>query len=151
MDKFAHVCKLLPTDVENKDIDEMAEVYCKQYFGQWTDENINRYVKIWDTRIDTFCAEYMIAKPEKRRKFIEEVWLASGKGVVSWRHGMSENPITSVFSHYCYVATKENREKFWALWEVMFAWYKENKTGAVLPSLIRQSFPKKHRYNRATS
>lgn len=136
VDKFAHVCKLLPTDVENKDIDEMAEVFCKQYFGQWTDENINRYAKIWDTRIDTFCAEYMIAKPEKRRKFIEDVWLVSGKGVASWRHGMSENPITSVFSHYCYVATKENREKFWALWEVMFAWYKENKTGAVLPSLM---------------
>ena len=136
VDKFAHVCKLLPTDVENKDINEMAEVYCKQYFGQWTDENINRYAKIWDTRIDTFCAEYMIAKPEKRRKFIEDVWLVSDKGVASWRHGMSENPITSVFSHYCYVATKENREKFWALWEVMFAWYKENKTGAVLPSLM---------------
>ena len=136
VDKFAHVCKLLPTDVEDEDIDEMAEVYCKQYFGQWTDENINRYAKMWDTRIDVFCAEYMVAMPEKRRKFIEDVWLASGKGVKSWRHGMSESPITSVFSHYCYVATKENREKFWALWEVMFAWYKENKTGAVLPSLM---------------
>ena len=49
---------------------------------------------------------------------------------------MSESPITSVFSHYCYVATRENKAKFWQLWEVMFAWYKENKIKAVLAVLM---------------
>ena len=78
VDKFAHVCKLLPTDINDRDIDEMVTVYCQQYFGQWTDENMNRYVKMWYSRIDAFCAEYMIAMPEKRRKFIEDIWLASG-------------------------------------------------------------------------
>ena len=136
VDKFAHICKLIPTDIEDDDIDEMVAVYCNRYFGQWTDENIGRYAKIWETRIDAFCAEYMVAMPEKRRKFIEEVWLASGKGVSSWQHGMSENPISSVFHHYCYVATKENKDKFWQLWNIMFEWYRENKTEAVLPSLM---------------
>lgn len=138
VDKFAHICKLIPTEIEDGDIDEMAAVYCKQYFGQWTDENINKYARIWETRIDVFCAEYMVGLPEKRRKFIEDVWLASGKGVSSWRHGMSENPISSVFHHYCYMATKENKDKFWQLWDIMFEWYRVNKTETVLPSLMLQ-------------
>ena len=51
---------------------------------------------------------------------------------------MSENPISSVFHHYCYMATKENKDKFWQLWDIMFDWYRVNKTETVLPSLMLQ-------------
>ncbi len=136
VDRFAHVCRLLPTAIEEKAIDDMVAIYCKMYFRKWTDDNINKYVRIWDSRIDLFCAEYMIAMPFKRREFIENIWLSSSVGIVTNRFGMSEDPISSVFNHYAYLATKENKESFWQLWEIVFEWYKVNETDAVLPSLM---------------
>lgn len=134
VDKFAHVCKLLPTTVEDGNIDEMVSVYCGQFFDRWAVED--RYAHLWDMRIETFCAEYMVAMPFKRQKFIEETWLASCLKSVARPYGVHENPISSVFNHFCYVATLNNKENFWQLWEIMFEWYKTNKTNAVLSSLM---------------
>ncbi len=136
VDRFAHICKLLPTTIEDKDIDDMVVTYCNLYFNKWTGGISNQYARIWDSRIDLFCAEYMIAMPLERREFIENTWLSSSKGMIANRIGMSEDPISSVFNHYSYVATKENKENFWRLWEIMFEWYKANRTDVVLPSLM---------------
>lgn len=71
IDKFAHVCKLIPTDIEDTVIDEMAFIYCKQFMDALTDKISDRYVvKMPDMRIEEFCAAYMVAMPQKRRKFI---------------------------------------------------------------------------------
>lgn len=40
IDKFAHVCKLIPTDIEATVIDEMTFIYCKQFMDTLTDKNI---------------------------------------------------------------------------------------------------------------
>lgn len=86
-------------------------------------------------RIETFCAEYMIAMPSKRKTFIEK-WLATSKKTVARRGYFDENPVSSIFNHFCYVATKDNKEKFWQLWELMFEWYKVNHTQDVLSALM---------------
>lgn len=136
VDKFAHVCKLIPTDIEDKDIDEMATVYCKQFFDAMTDNKRERYARMPDTRLEVFCAAYMAAMPEKRRAFIENVWLASSLKQNEYRYYSHESPIGSVFEHYCYMATNANKDDFWKLWEIMFDWYKQNKSREVLPSLM---------------
>ncbi len=136
VDKFAHICKLVPTDVEDNNIDKMATAYCNKYFKKWSEVGKYPYTMISDTRIDTFCAEYMVAMPLKRRKFIESIWLESSNGISGGRHSISENPIASIFNHFCYVATKENKDDFWKLWEIMFEWYKAKHAEAVLSSLM---------------
>lgn len=136
VDKFAHVCKLIPTDIEDKDIDEMVSVYCEQFFEGFTRGDNDIYSRISDTRIEEFCAEYMLTMPLKRRRFIEEVWLKSSLKQTKSSYSRYENPIGSVFNHYCYLATSANRKVFWQLWEVMFEWYKQNKTSTLLPSLM---------------
>ena len=136
VDKFAHICKLIPTDVEDKDIDEMAFVYCGQFFDALAKNNPDQYVRMPDTRIEEFCAAYMLAMPIKRRKFIEDVWLASSLKQIARHYGRYENPISSVFNHYCYMATSANKDSFWQLWEIMFEWYNTNKPKYVLPSLM---------------
>ena len=136
VDKFAHVCKLIPTDTENKDIDKLASDYCRQYFDVKTDYEHERYGRMLDTRIEEFCAAYMIAMPEKRRIFIENVWLKSSLKRLTNRYVRYESPIGSVFNHYCYMATSVNKDDFWQLWEIMFGWYKQTKSKEVLPSLM---------------
>ena len=136
VDRFAHICKLLPTAIEDNDIDDIVVSYCNLYFNKWKGDGMNQYARIWDSRIDLFCAEYMISMPLERREFIENTWLSSSKGMIANRIGMSEDPISSVFNHYAYVATKENEESFWRIWEIMFEWYKANRADAVLPSLM---------------
>lgn len=136
IDRFAHICKLLPIAIEDREIDDLITDYCNLYFSKWVDDSINRYERIWDSRIDVFCAEYMIAMPIKRKSFIESIWLSSSKGIGLGQFGSSENPISLVFNHYCYIANKENKDNFWQLWEIMFEWYRTNKNEAVLPSLM---------------
>lgn len=137
IDKFAHVCKLIPTDIEDTVIDEMAFIYCKQFMDTLTDKISDRYVvRMPDMRIEEFCAAYMVAMPQKRRKFIEEIWLASSLQRTMYHYDRRESPIGSVFNHYCYMATPANKDYFWQLWEIMFEWYKKNNATEVLPSLM---------------
>lgn len=137
VEKFAHVCKLIPTDTEDKVIDEMAFIYCKQFMEALTDNKSERYiVRMSYMRIEEFCAAYMIAMPQKRRKFIEEIWLALSLQRTMYHYGRRESPISSVFNHYCYMATPVNKTYFWQLWEIMFEWYKKNNAKEILPSLM---------------
>ena len=137
VEKFAHVCKLIPTDTEDKVIDEMAFICCKQFMDALTDNKSDRYiVRMSYMRIEEFCAAYMIAMPQKRRKFIEEIWLASSLQRTMYHYGRRESPISSVFNHYCYMATPVNKTYFWQLWEIMFEWYKKNNAKEILPSLM---------------
>ena len=137
IDKFAHVCKLIPTDIEDTVIDEMTFIYCKQFMDTLTDKISDRYVvRMPDMRIEEFCAAYMVAMPPKRRKFIEEIWLASSLQRTMYHYDRRESPIGSVFNHYCYMATPTNKDYFWQLWEIMFEWYKKNNATEVLPSLM---------------
>lgn len=137
IDKFAHVCKLIPTDIEDTVIDEMTFIYCKQFMDTLTDKISDRYVvRMPDMRIEEFCAAYMVAMPPKRRKFIEEIWLASSLQRTMYHYDRRESPISSVFNHYCYMATPANKDYFWQLWEIMFEWYKKNNATEVLPSLM---------------
>lgn len=137
IDKFAHVCKLIPTDIEDTVIDEMAFIYCKQFMDALTDKISDRYVvKMPDMRIEEFCAAYMVAMPQKRRKFIEEIWLASSLQRTMYHYDRRESPIGSVFNRYCYMVTPANKDYFWQLWEIMFEWYKKNKVQEILPSLM---------------
>lgn len=135
VDRFAHVCKLLPTDVEDADIEEMAQVYCNQYYARWAENENERYMHVSDIRIETFCAEYMMAMPIRRQKFIE-AWLETSKKSTSTHRYRDESPINSVLSHFCYVATAVNRDEFWQLWEIVFEWYKTNKTTEALSVLM---------------
>lgn len=137
VDRFAHVCKLIPTDIEDKDIDEMAFIYCGKFFDALTANKQDRYyVRMTDTRIEEFCAAYMVAMPEKRWKFIEEIWLASSLRESGYHYDRSESPIGTVFNHYCYMATSANKDNFWQLWNIMFEWYRKNNAKEVLPSLM---------------
>lgn len=137
IDKFAHVCKLIPTDIEDTVIDEMAFIYCKQFMDALADKLSDYYVvKMPDMRIEEFCAAYMVAMPQKRRKFIEEIWLASSLQRTMYHHDRRESPIGSVFNRYCYMVTPANKDYFWQLWEIMFEWYKKNKVQEILPSLM---------------
>ena len=137
IDKFAHVCKLIPTDIEDTIIDEMAFIYCKQFMDALTDKMSDRYVvKMPDMRIEEFCAAYMVAKPQKRCKFIEEIWLVSSLKQTRYHYDRRESPIGSIFNHYCYMVTPANKDSFWQLWEIMFEWYKKNNAMEVLPSLM---------------
>ena len=136
IDKFAHVCKMIPTDVDDKDIDEMVSIYCRQFFDALADNVNNPFVRVPDARVEVFCAEYMVAMPEKRRSFIENVWLATSLKRTTYHHGRTDSPIGSVFTHYCYMATSANKDNFWQLWEIMFEWYKQNKSSDVLSSLM---------------
>lgn len=133
IDKFAHICNLIPTDTEDKMINEMAFIYCKQFMDALTD---NIVVRMPNTRIEEFCAAYMITMPLKRRKFIEEIWLASSLQQTRYHYNRYESPIGSVFNYYCYMATPANKDYFWQLWEIMFEWYKKNNAMEVLPSLM---------------
>ena len=106
IDKFAHVCKLIPTDIEDMVIDEIAFIYCKQFMDALTDKISDRYVvKMPDMRIEEFCAAYMVAMPQNRRKYIEEIWLASSLQRTMYHYDRRESPIGSVFNHYCYMVT----------------------------------------------
>lgn len=137
IDKFAHVCKLIPTDIEDTIIDEMAFIYCKQFMDALTDKMSDLYVvKMPDMRIEEFCAAYMVAKPQKRCKFIEEIWLVSSLKQTRYHYDRRESPIGSIFNHYCYMVTPANKDSFWQLWEIMFEWYKKNNAMEVLPSLM---------------
>ena len=138
IDKFAHVCKLIPTDIEDPVIDEMVFIYCKQFMDALTDKISNRHVmRMPDMRIEEFCAAYMVAMPQKRRKFIEEIWLASSLQRPMYHYDdRHKSPIGLVFNHYCYMTTPANKEYFWQLWEIMFEWYKKNNVTEVLPSLM---------------
>lgn len=137
IDKFAHVCKLIPTDIEDTIIDEMAFIYCKQFMDALTDKMSDRYVvKMPDMRIEEFCAAYMVAKPQKRCKFIEEIWLVSSLKQTRYHYDRRESPIGSIFNHYYYMVTPTNKDSFWQLWEIMFEWYKKNNAMEVLPSLM---------------
>lgn len=137
IDKFAHVCKLIPTDIEDTIIDEMAFIYCKQFMDALTEKISDRYVvRMPDMRIEEFCAAYLVAMPQKRRKFIEEIWLVSSLQRSMYHCDRRESPIGSVFNHYCYMATPANKNCFWQLWEIMFEWYKNNNATEVLPSLM---------------
>ena len=137
VDRFAHVCKLIPTDIEDKDIDEMAFIYCGKFFDALTANKQDRYyVRMTDTRIEEFCAAYMVALPEKRWKFIEEIWLASSLRESGYHYDRNESPIGTVFNHYCYMATSANKDNFWQLWNIMFEWYRKNNAKEVLPSLM---------------
>lgn len=137
VDKFAHVCKLIPTDTEDKVIDEMAFAYCGQFMNSLTDNKSDRYVmRISDMRIEEFCAAYMVAMPQKRRKFIEEIWLSSSLRQPAHHYDRYESPIGSVFNHCCNMVTSTKKNSFWQLWEIMFEWYKKNRAVEVLPSLM---------------
>lgn len=137
IDKFAHVCKLIPTDIEDNIIDEMAFIYCKQFMDTLTDKMSDRYVmRMPYMRIEEFCAAYMIAMPIKRRKFIEEIWLSSSLQQIRYHYDKRESPIGSVFNHYCYMVNPANKDYFWQLWEIMFEWYKKNNIKEVIPSLM---------------
>lgn len=137
IDKFAHVCKLIPTDIEDTIIDEMAFIYCKQFMDALTDKMSDRYVvKMPDMRIEEFCAAYMVAKPQKRCKFIEEIWLVSSLKQTRYHYDRCESPIGSIFNHYYYMVTPANKDSFWQLWEIMFEWYKKNNAMELLPSLM---------------
>lgn len=137
IDKFAHVCKLIPTDIEDTIINEMAFIYCKQFMDALTDKMSDRYVvKMPDMRIEEFCAAYMVAKPQKRCKFIEEIWLVSSLKQTRYHYDRRKSPIGLIFNHYCYMVTPANKDSFWQLWEIMFEWYKKNNAMEVLPSLM---------------
>ena len=137
VDKFAHVCKLIPTDIEDTIIDEMAFIYCKQFMDALTDKMSDRYVvRMPNMRIEEFCAAYMVAIPQKRCKFIEEIWLASSLKQTRHHYDRRESPISSIFNHYCYMVTPANKDSFWQLWEIMFEWYRKNNAMEVLPSLM---------------
>lgn len=137
IDKFAHICKLIPTDTEDTIIDKMVFIYCKQFMDALTDKMSNRYVvKMPDMRIEEFCAAYMVAMPQKRCKFIEEIWLMSSLKQTRYHYDRRESPIGSIFNHYCYMVTPANKDSFWQLWEIMFEWYKKNNAMEVLPSLM---------------
>lgn len=135
-DRFIQVCKFIPTDIEDRDIDEKVAVYSEKYFNRLTDNKANRYTRVSDMRMEVFCANYMLAMPLKRRKFIEDIWLASSKKMSAVLYDRHDNPIASVFNHYCYIATTSNKEDFWQLWELMFEWYQKNNTKGVLPVLM---------------
>ena len=135
VDKFAHVCKLLPTDIEDDTIDKLVSVYCEQFFSKWGVGSSYGFSRFTDMRVEEFCAEYMLAMPLKRKTFIE-TWLASGKKTGLSRYSTGENLIPSVFNHYCYLATAKNKELFWQLWEIMLEWYKANNSKEVLSSLM---------------
>ena len=137
IDKFSHVCKLIPTNTEDKIIDEMAFAYCGQFMDALTDNKSDRYiVRMPYMRIEEFCAAYMVAMPQKRRKFIEEIWLASSLQQTRYRYERRESPIGSVFNHYCYMVTSANKTHFWQLWECMLEWYKNNNVMEVIPFLM---------------
>lgn len=74
--------------------------------------------------------------PEKRRAFIENIWLSSCLNRPAKRYVRYESPVGSVFNYYCYMATSANKRNFWQLWEIMFEWYKQTKSKEVLPSLM---------------
>lgn len=137
VEKFAHVCKLIPTDIDDRVIDDMAFAYCGKFFDALTDNKSSRsVVRMPNMRIEEFCAAYMIAMPQKRRKFIEEIWLASSLQRTGYHYYRGESPIGLVFNHYCYMVTQANKDYFWQLWEIMFEWYKKNNATDVLPSLM---------------
>ena len=137
VDKFAHVCKLIPTDIEDTIIDEMAFIYCKQFMDALTDKMSDRYVvRMPNMRIEEFCAAYMVAMPQKRCKFIEEIWLASSLKQTRYHYDGRKSTISSIFNYYCYMVTPANKDSFWQLWEIMFEWYRKNNAMEVLPSLM---------------
>lgn len=135
VDKFAHVCKLLPTDIEDINLNKTVTVYCTKYFGGFEDENSNRFMRNSDIRIEEFCAEYMLAMPQKRRSFIEDIWLATCIKRQS-HYDRRESPIHTIFNHYCYIAITDNKDNFWQLWEIMFESYKKYNFKEVIPSLL---------------
>ena len=135
VDKFAHICKLLPTDIKDVNLNKLVTDYCTKYFDSFEVEKANRYMRNSDIRIEEFCAEYMIAMPQMRRSFIEDIWLATCLKWIS-HYDRRKSPIHTIFNHYCYIATTANKDNFWQLWEIMFEWYKKNNAKEVLPSLM---------------
>ena len=137
VDKFAHVCKLIPTGIDEGDIDEMVTVYCGLYFDSLLDDKDSRYIMHnSNIRIEEFCAEYMVALPLKRHAFIENTWLPASLKLETHHYNRRESPIHNIFSHYYYIATTDNKDNFWQLWEIMFEWYRKNNSKEVIPSLM---------------
>lgn len=134
LQKFTQVCKLIPVDISDSGYDELVKIYAHKYVGQWSEIRHNRYGYFHNTRVEVFLAGYMLAAPKLREEFIKDIWLNSllGKGIRS----ENDNPVSNVYTHFCYLVTKENRDKLWELWMVMFEWYKVHRSPIVLSALL---------------
>lgn len=134
LQKFTQVCKLIPVDISDSGYDELVKVYAHKYVDQWSEIRHNRYGYFHNTRVEVFLAGYMLAAPKLREELIKDIWLNSllGKGIRS----ENDNPVSNVYTHFCYLVTKENRDKLWELWMVMFEWYKVHRSPIVLSALL---------------
>lgn len=135
LQKFTQVCKLIPVDRNDSEYDELVEIYTRKYVAQWSEDRHNRYGFFHNTRVETFLAGYMLDAPKLRERFIRDIWLNSLLGD-DVRLDDNNNPVSNVYTHFCYLVTKENRDKFWELWTIMFEWYKSHRSSIVLSALL---------------
>ena len=136
LSKFEQICKFIPTDIMDNDWIGAISRYFRMYFAQWSDKNTGKYEHIQDTRMDMFCAEFMIAKPKERSGFIKDVWLESISNSIINRPSEYDNTINTVFTHFCYVAKAENKSQFWELWEIILDWWNQHHNKVVLSALM---------------
>ena len=134
LQKFTQICKLIPVDICNSDYDELVEIYARKYVGQWSGVRRNRYGYFHNNRVEVFLAGYMLDAPKLRERLIKDIWLSTllGQNIET----DNNNPVSNVYTHFCYLVTKDNREKFWELWTIMFEWYKINRSSIVLSVLL---------------
>ena len=134
LQRFTQICKLIPVDICNSDYDELVEIYARKYVGQWSGVRRNRYGFFHNNRVEVFLAGYMLDAPKLRERLIKDIWLSSllGQNIET----DNNNPVSNVYTHFCYLVTKDNREKFWELWTIMFEWYKINRSSIVLSVLL---------------
>lgn len=131
LERFTQVCKLIPIYVLDTAWDEQIVLYIREYIKQWSN---NRNMDYYNSRLEEFFAGYMLKSPNEKRDFIENEWLNSANSLnITYDRN---SPITNIFSHYCYLVRKENKDKFWELWEIMLEWYKLHKAPIVLSALL---------------
>lgn len=134
LQRFTQVCKLMPVNYIDDDIEELVEFYAQKYIDQWSLKRFNRYLHFHNTRVETFLANFMLALPKKRVKLIKEIWLNSLLN--EERKDERDNPVSNVFQHFSYLALKDNKANFWQLWEIMFEWYQQHDSPILLSALM---------------
>jgi hypothetical protein len=130
---FSQICKLLPLQGLPDDVDKLIAPVVVEYVNQWVDKK-NRYSYHSDFRFESFLAAYMLESPGSRVNLIKGAWLDSALDI---KCGIDDdNPISNVFAHCSYLVNKDNCDKFWELWEIIFEWYKLRQSTIVLPALL---------------
>lgn len=134
LQRFTQVCKLIPADLDNSEYYELIMLYTEKYVEEWKVATNNRYGYFHNSRVETFLAGYILADPEARADLIRDIWLGALLKIDG--HIDSNNPVTNVFVHFSYLATKDNRDNFWRLWTILFDWFKIHQSQIVLSALL---------------